>query len=67
MRKRIDDYLAFGVQNLWLIDPVGYMAWTVDHAGLHPLAEDGALAIPGTPVSIPLQNLYARLDRLKDR
>ena len=65
MQKRINDYVAFGVENIWLIDPVERLAWTADAAGTHPLPEDGAFNIVGTPVHIPLAQLYARLDLLE--
>ena len=65
MQKRIDDYLAFGVENIWLIDPVARLAWTADGAGIHALPHDGAFTIQNTPVRIPLADLYARLDKLE--
>ena len=66
MQKRIADYVAFGVENIWLIDPVERLAWTADAAGIHPLPQDGAFSIEGTPVHIPLPQLYARLDLLEE-
>ena len=65
MQRRIDDYLAFGVENIWLVDPVARLAWTADRAGIHTLPNDGAFFIENTPVHIPLANLYARLDKLE--
>ena len=65
MQKRIDDYLAFGVPNIWLIDPVERLAWTADQSGIHPVAHDGAFSIAETPVRIPLADLYARLDKIE--
>ena len=61
MQERIDDYLALGVPNIWLIDPVRRRAWTADALGLHVLTAD-AFTIPGTPVSIALADLYQELD-----
>ncbi len=65
MQKRIDDYLAFGVPNIWLIDPVDRLAWTADQSGIHALPHDGAFTIVQTPVRIPIADLYARLDKIE--
>ena len=61
MQERVDDYLTFGVPNIWLIDPVRRRAWTADAGGLHPLTAE-AFTIPGTPVHITLADLYRELD-----
>ena len=64
MQERIDDYLHFGVEHIWLIDPVRRLAWTADAAGLHPVRPDGTFVIEGTRVSISVALLYARLDKI---
>ena len=63
MQRRINDYLRFGVENIWLIDPIGRLAWTADANGIHLLAHNDSFIIPNTPVQIPLADLYARLDK----
>ena len=63
MQARFDDYLAMGVQHIWLVDPVARRFWTVDADGIHPLKAD-AYNIPGTPVRIPLADIHAELDDL---
>ena len=65
MQRRVDDYVAFGVANIWLVDPVARLAWTADGAGIHSLPHNGAFTIENTPVRIPLADLYARLDKLE--
>ena len=65
MQERIDDYLRFGVEHIWLVDPVRRLAWTADKAGLHSVGPQGAFAIEGTPVHILVAVLYARLDRIE--
>jgi Uma2 family endonuclease len=59
---RIDDYLGFGVQNIWVFDPESRRAWTADAQGLH-LAQTGELTVPGTPIRVALGELFAELDR----
>ncbi len=61
MQDRIDDYLALGVPNIWLIDPARRLAWTADPNGQHPLATE-AFTIEHTPIQIPLADLWAELD-----
>lgn len=57
LQDRIDDYLAFGVPYIWLIDPLKRLAYTCDRDGIHE-ARTGALAIAEPPVCIALQNLF---------
>lgn len=63
MQDRMDDYLAMGVGNLWLVDPVERRFWTVDADGIHPLRAD-AFTISDTAVRIPLAEIHAELDDL---
>jgi Uma2 family endonuclease len=61
-QERIDDYLAFGVENIWIFDPETRKAWTADAKGLH-LAQSDELTAPGTPIRVVLSELFAELDR----
>ncbi len=56
---RMMDYYTLGVRNLWILNPVSLEAhiWTPE--AVHP--ETRALTIPGTPVHIPLPELFAEL------
>jgi Uma2 family endonuclease len=38
IRDRIDDYLAFGVENIWIVDPQSKKTYWVDTAGTHEAA-----------------------------
>jgi Uma2 family endonuclease len=60
MQEKIDDYLGFGVENIWIVDPGSRRAWTADREGLH-LAQSGELAVPGTPIRVVLGELFAEL------
>jgi len=62
MQEKIDDYVDFGVENIWILDPETRQAWTADHTGTHPV-ENGELTVPGTPIGVVLSELFAELDR----
>ena len=61
-QDRIDDYLAFGVEHIWILDPERRAAHIATSAGLH-LVQTGELAVPGTPIRVVLSELFAELDR----
>jgi len=61
-QEKIDDYLAFGVENIWIFDPECRTAWTADLFGPHP-AQNGELTVPGTPIRVVLSELFAELER----
>jgi Uma2 family endonuclease len=56
------DYLAMGVPNIWLIDPVRRVAYIYGPAGIQP-ADLTNLTVPGTPIYIDLTNAFAKLDQ----
>jgi Uma2 family endonuclease len=60
MQDRIDDYVSFGVENIWIVDPESRRAWTADRFGTHPV-ESGELAVAGTPIRVVLSELFAQL------
>jgi len=56
------DYLAMGVQNIWLIDPLRRGAFTYDADGLH-IADPANLTVAGTPIHVDLTDAFERLDK----
>jgi len=62
MQTKIYDYIEFGVEHIWILDPEGRRAWFADRFGLHPV-ESGELSVPGTPIRVVLSELFAELDR----
>jgi len=62
LQEKVDDYLEFGVENVWVIDPETRRVWTADAYGLH-LVQNGDLTVPGTPIRVVLSELFAELDR----
>jgi Uma2 family endonuclease len=59
--KRLDDFLAMGVKNLWVIDPVEREAFTYSKDGLR-IIDGGRLEVAGTPIYLDLPELFASLD-----
>ncbi len=57
------EYLAFGIDHVWVIDPAARVAYRGTASGLE-LARSGELAIPETPIRIVLADLFAELDRV---
>jgi Uma2 family endonuclease len=60
--EKLRDYVRFGVENIWVINPELRIAYTADRFGLHTVKND-ELTIPGTPIRIALSELFAELDR----
>jgi len=56
------DYLAMGVEHIWLIDPLRRGAFTFDADGLH-IADPASLTVPGTPIRVDLTPAFERLDK----
>ena len=58
LQERLDDYLAMGVPNIWVIDPVSRRAWHIVPAG-HLEALDGILRSADDEVAMPLAEVFA--------
>lgn len=56
MQERMDDYLAFGVENIWVVDPWKRRAWIVSPTGWHT-ALDGILRTRDGAVEMPLEDV----------
>ncbi len=65
LMKKVIDYVRFGVEHIWVIDPYDFRAYLADERGFHEPAEGSATAIltvPGTPIALPLADLWRELD-----
>jgi Uma2 family endonuclease len=57
------EYLAFGIEHVWVIDPDARVAYRGTANGLE-LVRDGELSIPGTSIRVSVQEIFADLDRV---
>ena len=66
--RRIEaaEYLQFGVEHIWVIDPYARVGYRGTAKGLERVAE-GDLAVPGTPICVRLSELFEKLDRARER
>jgi|SRR5579884_2626193 len=58
MQKKIDDYLAFGIPYVWVIDPQTREAWVHTAHGTQPV-RDGILRAQSPDIEVPLAELFA--------
>jgi len=62
MGERTDEYLDFGIEHIWILDPSRRQAYRVTRAGFE-LAPSGEIVVPDTPIRVVLSDLFAELDR----
>ena len=58
MQVKIDDYLAFGVSYVWVIDPQTRKAW-IYAADLIREVRDGQLRTERPDIAVPLDSFFA--------
>ena len=63
LQEKIGEYLAFGVEHIWIFDPQRRVAWRADGDGLHQVTED-ELTVAGTAIRVGLAEAWAELDRV---
>jgi Uma2 family endonuclease len=61
VRKKIDEYLAFGVPYVWLIDPERRRADVYTPSAIYE-AKDGVLRTEDPAIEVPLAELFQALD-----
>ena len=59
MRRRVDDYLSFGVSYVWLIDPRERRAWSCTRQGT--VEAEGALKTSSPEIRVPLADMFRSL------
>jgi Uma2 family endonuclease len=60
VQQRIDDYLAFGVSHVWVIDPREQRAWVYSKDGSREVL-DGALRTESPSLEVPLAEIFGEL------
>ncbi len=58
MQERIDDYLAFGVTHVWVIDPRTKRAYDYTATGMRE-AKDGVLRTDHPQIAVPLAEIFS--------
>ena len=59
VRRVMDDYLAMGVEHVWLLDPLRREAYRCTANGFEKTTE---LQIPGSPIHLALPEIFRALD-----
>ena len=57
MQERIEDYLSFGVQNVWIVDPRRKKCYWADASGIHE-ANDGIIKTRPEIIRLDLNELW---------
>ncbi len=60
LQEKIDDYLAFGVAYVWVINPLTRRAWIYTAKGTQE-AKDGILKTENPEIMVPLSDIFANL------
>jgi len=63
--ERAEDYLAMGIETVWIIDPRRRTATITTQTGTSEAIH--VLAIPGTPISVPIAAVFAYVDKMEAR
>ncbi len=59
--KRLDDFVAMGAENLWILDPSDRSASTYTRFGMKPVAGN-RLQVPDSPIYLDVAETFATLD-----
>lgn len=62
--RKAAEYLAFGIENVWWIDPEARAAFRATDMGLEKVPS-GELAVPGTPIAVRIAEIFEKLDRVR--
>jgi len=62
MEQKAGQYLQFGIQHIWLIDPELRKAYRYKDEKFQ-LVDETELIVPGTPIRVVLAEMFAELDR----
>jgi Uma2 family endonuclease len=60
MRERVDDYLNFHVEHVWILDPALKRAYVCTRTAFQE-PESGELTLSGTPIRIVLNEIFGQM------
>lgn len=61
LQEKVDDYLAFGVPYVWVINPRSRRAWAYTEGRIEE-ARDGVLTTENPELRVPLAEVFAGMD-----
>jgi Uma2 family endonuclease len=59
MREKIEDYLAFAIPNIWVVDPSDRMGYVCRSGRFREWQPASELTVPGTAIALDLAQLPA--------
>ncbi|MGI8772824.1 MAG: Uma2 family endonuclease [Acidobacteriaceae bacterium] len=59
VRERIEDYLAFGIPHIWIVDPRDRMGYLCTSGNFREWKATAVLSVPGRPITLDLAQLPA--------
>jgi Uma2 family endonuclease len=62
--QKISEYVAFGIQHVWVIEPTLRVGYRGTEQGLE-LVPSGELTVPGTPIQVHVTDLFSKLDQIR--
>jgi Uma2 family endonuclease len=62
--KKSAEYLRFGIEHVWVIDPSARVAYRGTANGLE-LVPSGELSVLGMPIFVRISDLFEKLDRIR--
>jgi Uma2 family endonuclease len=63
IEEKAAQYQAFGIENIWIVDPERHVAYRYTESGLEE-ERSGELAVKGTPIRVVLSEMFAELGRV---
>jgi Uma2 family endonuclease len=66
VERKAFEFCAFGVPEVWVIDPRKRRAYRCTEDGLAEV-EGGVMSVPGTPILVRVQELFEKLDHMRAR
>ena len=61
MQRKIEDYLDFGVQHVWIVDPESRRVWKHSRGEAREIA-DRVLRVDDPALTVPLDEIFAAID-----